>query len=193
MGSLKKGMTSVLIIVLSLLIAKPAFAELPSSPNTTPINQTFYYYLRDFTVTYKIQRLQDDFYLITFSPTNPVPIQVNFYEQLPNGTEHIKTGIIQVGGYGGYLTTKSYPRDITMIELSNEPTSTPLSSTSPIPSPAQTCNPSPSLLPSESSVPTPTVPEFSWLITLPLFLSILFFGVLIRRRKVCLTISGNIK
>lgn len=31
--------------------------------------------------------------------------------------------------------------------------------------------------------PTPSVPEFSWLIILPLFLSILFFVVLIRRRK----------
>ena len=31
--------------------------------------------------------------------------------------------------------------------------------------------------------PTPTVPEFSWLIILPLFFSIVFFVVLIRRRK----------
>jgi len=43
------------------------------------------------------------------------------------------------------------------------------------------------------TAPTPTVPELSWLIILPLFLSILFFVVLIRKRKVSLTISGNIK
>jgi hypothetical protein len=37
-----------------------------------------------------------------------------------------------------------------------------------------------------SSTPTPTVPEFSWLIILPLFLSILSIAVLIRKRKVSL-------
>ena len=34
-----------------------------------------------------------------------------------------------------------------------------------------------------TSSPTPTVPEFSWLMILPLFLSLLFIVVLIRKRK----------
>lgn len=38
--------------------------------------------------------------------------------------------------------------------------------------------------PSPNPTPTPTVPEFVWLIILPLFLSILSFVVLIRKRKV---------
>lgn len=37
---------------------------------------------------------------------------------------------------------------------------------------------------SPSSTPTPTVPEFSWFIILPLFISVLFIVVLIRKRKV---------
>jgi hypothetical protein len=39
-------------------------------------------------------------------------------------------------------------------------------------------------LPSDFNSPTPSVPEFSWLIILPLFLSILSIAVLIRKRKV---------
>ncbi len=171
---MKKGTTLVLIIALSLFVAKPAFAQSFPSPNVTPANQDFYYYLPDCTVSYKIQNLSG-FYYIVFSPTNPVPIQVSFYEQLPNDTEHKKTGIIQVGGYGGHITSTSYPRDVTMIELSNEPKPTPTSSTSQTPSPTPT-NSSPS--------PTPTVPELSWLVILPLLLAVPFVAVkLLRKRK----------
>jgi hypothetical protein len=48
----------------------------------------------------------------------------------------------------------------------------------------QVQNSNPVSTPSPSPTPTPTVPEFSWLIILPLFLSILFIVVLFRKRKV---------
>jgi hypothetical protein len=39
-------------------------------------------------------------------------------------------------------------------------------------------------IPASSSSPTPSVPEFCWLMMLPLFLSIIFIVVLFRKRKV---------
>jgi hypothetical protein len=60
----------------------------------------------------------------------------------------------------------------------------------PTPSPIPTSAPSPTASPytpspSPSPIPTstPSVPEFSWLVILPLFLSILFVVVLFRKRK----------
>ncbi len=35
-----------------------------------------------------------------------------------------------------------------------------------------------------SPIPTPTVPEFSWLVILPLFAAMLFFAVILRHRKI---------
>ncbi len=50
-------------------------------------------------------------------------------------------------------------------------------SVSPSPSPTQT------LMSSQSPSPTPTVPELSWLIILPLLLSLFSVAVIVRRRK----------
>ncbi len=53
----------------------------------------------------------------------------------------------------------------------------------PTPSPSQTPTPSPSPNPIITPTPTPTVPELSWLIILPLLLSMLFVVVILRHRK----------
>jgi len=65
------------------------------------------------------------------------------------------------------------------------PTSTPPQSLNPVtPSPKPTSAPSPTASQySPSPTPTPTVTEFSWLIILPLFFSILAIVVLFRKRK----------
>jgi hypothetical protein len=72
------------------------------------------------------------------------------------------------GGYAlsgcvGVNTTSVVPR-LTKIDVTNS---------------NQTSQPSNS----PSTTPTPTVPEFSWLAILPLFLSLLFVAVIFRHRK----------
>jgi hypothetical protein len=49
--------------------------------------------------------------------------------------------------------------------------------------PISVYQPSPTPTSSPNSTPTPSVPEFSWLMILPLFFSLLFVVVLIRKRK----------
>jgi hypothetical protein len=51
----------------------------------------------------------------------------------------------------------------------------------PKPTPTPTLTPTP--VPTSTLTPTPTVPEFSWLIILPLFISILFITISFRKRK----------
>jgi len=53
--------------------------------------------------------------------------------------------------------------------------------------PAPSEPPAPSASPTSSPTPTPSISEFSWLIILPLFLSILSIVVLVRKRKVSWT------
>jgi len=66
-----------------------------------------------------------------------------------------------------------------------DPARTPTPAPTPLPSPSQTPTPTMSTYgPTSSPTPVPSVPEFSWLIILPLFLSILFIIILIRKRKV---------
>jgi hypothetical protein len=70
------------------------------------------------------------------------------------------------------ITTSPY------IFLVGEPTVTPTASPTPTPTPISNYGPT------SSPTPTPTVPEFSWLMMLPLCLSLLSIVVLIKKRKV---------
>ena len=153
---------------LSLLAAKPAFAQSSFSPSTTPESQTFSYNLPNYTVSYEITSGSTGYLIGLLVMDNP-PIEISFYEQLPNGTENRVTKFI---AYGMTIASTSYPTNVTFAELS-EPTSTPTSTafTPPIPTPA-----SPTL--------TPTVPELSWLVIVSLLLSVLSVAVIVRHRKI---------
>jgi len=61
--------------------------------------------------------------------------------------------------------------------LAPAPTSTPTPSASPTPAPSQNA-------PTQSiTISTPTVPELSWLVIVPLFLSVFSVAVIVRHRK----------
>ncbi len=152
--------------------------------DTTPTSQTFYYYLPDCTVSYEITSFRSSYLIILpLSMDNPSPIQITYYEQLPSGAEHEVTGIIPIGGQGVHFSSTSYPSDITMIELNNVPVSTPPCSSSPSPTPI------PTLTHTEAPTQTPSVPELSLLIILPLLLSIFTVATILKYRK---TASQNI-
>jgi hypothetical protein len=53
--------------------------------------------------------------------------------------------------------------------------------TSPTSTPEPSTTPSPSV--SDSPIPSPTVPELSWLVILPLLLSVFFLALALRHRK----------
>jgi hypothetical protein len=173
MGSIKKGMTLMLIVALGLFIAKPVLAQSVSSTNTTSVNQDFYYYLPDCIVHYEISGFRTSYLIFIFplSMDNPCQVQISFYEQLLNGTEQKVTGIIPMDIYGAHFLSTSYPKEITMIEL-HEPTSTPKSTTSQTPSPT----------PSQTLASSPSVPELSWLAIVPLLFSV-FIAVIFRHRR----------
>jgi len=156
MSNLRKSFTLILIFMmsassLSLLIAKPVFAQSSFSPTPTPYEQTFDYRLPNgYTITYEIGSSPTG-YLIALSVMDNPPIEINLYEQLPNETENRVTKNI---AYGMTIGSTSYPTNITFTELSNEPTSTPTSTD------FTTSSPTPA-----SPTSTPTIPEFpTWII-----------------------------
>jgi hypothetical protein len=53
----------------------------------------------------------------------------------------------------------------------------------PTPTPTTTASPTPSVIATLPASPTPTVPELSWLLTLPLLLSVFSVAVVLRHRK----------
>jgi hypothetical protein len=66
----------------------------------------------------------------------------------------------------------------------NPPSPSPIPTLKPTLSPTAIPSPSPLPTPSITLTPSPTVPEFSWLTILPLFVSALFIAVKLRHRKI---------
>jgi hypothetical protein len=99
---------------------------------------------------------------------NPTPdVKIDFQVQALTGYIELLNGLYNfTGESSGWSSTKT----ITTIETatSASPTSTP-----------KVSSPTPTIYPTS----TPAVPEFSWLMILPFFLSILFIVVLIRKRN----------
>jgi|WetSurMetagenome_2_1015567.scaffolds.fasta_scaffold127733_3 hypothetical protein len=166
MGSLKKGMALVLILMvafstLSLLNVKPVNAQTVTSTPTsaqslTNETGTFSYKLSNYTVIYEITSSSKGYLIGLLVMDNP-PIEINFTEQLSNGTEIEVTKYI---AYGMTIPSTSYPMNITFTELSNNPTATPSSTTS------QTPNPSPSV---------PEFPTLTFLLLVLISLSCILF------------------
>ena len=178
MRSVSKIFALVLILTMAissfvdLLMTKPAFAQSSFSPTPTPYDQIFNYNFPDgYTFTYEITASSTGYLIAPSVMNNPFPIEISFFEQLPNGTENEVTKIFPIGGYGVTYASTSYPMNITFTELSNQPTSTPSSTTSQTPHP--TVSPS----------PTQPVSELSWLVIVPLLLSVFCIAILIRHRK----------
>jgi len=171
MGIIGKSFTLILILIivtssLSLLAIKPVFAQSLYSPTPTPYEQVFSYLFPDgYEFSYEIGQAQDktDYIIAPLVMDNPYPIEISFYEQLPNGTQNNVTHIFPIHAYGSMYFSTSYPMNITFTELTNQPTPTPTSSINP--------------------TTTPTVPEFSWLAILPLLVSMLLVAGAIKRYK----------
>ena len=178
MCSISKSLALILIAVIAissacLLTVKPASAQgipTPFPPPQLP-TENFTYDVSNYIVNYSIEKLPppDDTMIQYASIINPYyynlhvyvnyppfAIAISFYEQdLQNVTEKI-TIIAHTNEYSENIGCWSYPTQITMIQLNSEsvpPTITPqinFESTSPS--------------------PTPTIPEFSALLILPLLL-----------------------
>ena len=96
-------------------------------------------------------------------------------------SDYNSQGAYQINNLNSDYFPVSQPIDTTSITPPPTPTPVPTSKPTSIPTPT----PSPSLMPTTtlSPSPTPIVSEFSWLVVLPLFLSVLFVAVMFRHRK----------
>jgi len=135
-----------------------------------------------FTALGNIGRVPLKIHFLSLNPVLKEPISLNLVRYCwitVNGNstkvDYFKNDIIitvEPSKYqDGFLYNKLLPQEkLSSVDLLN-----PLKSYSPVSSPTATSEP--------SSTPTPTVPEFSWLIILPLFASLLFCVVLVRFRN----------
>jgi hypothetical protein len=155
---------AVLLVAASvtLFIAKTTFAE-TNSPHATPESQTFFYNLPNgYTVIYEITSYSENYLIGLLVMDNP-PIEINFNEIFPNGTEIEVTKYI---AYGMTISSTSYPTNITFTKISDEPTPIPSSSFS-IP----------------TITPSPSVPEFPITATLIAVLVAVTLLLIIGKRK----------
>lgn len=136
------------VLSLSAMTGRPVFAQSSFSPTPTPYEQDLSYTFPDgYTFVYEITQEVNGYAIASLVMDNPYPIKFSFYEKLLNGATNQVTDIVQIGHYGTFALSTSYPMNITLTELNNQPTST---SQTPIPTqtPAETFTESPSLTPS---------------------------------------------